>query len=230
MDFSNWNYLYNWDGKQWHRANLVYTPYVSSDKKTLCMSFNRDRNYHTNDQENDVWSQELLTERFLREMKFYGIASKNNIPTLKIIDTDEIKRHIFLEWYGEDFFMQGNEVLPNWKEQWLQRINEMWAANIYKFSLHPNSWVAHDGVLIPFNWFFSFDKNETIIIKDFLIQISSERQEKMQEFLKSLGFDMDSSYDPVILQALAFNSFRANYPEELINEALKRNALLQQNS
>jgi len=217
MNFSDWSYLYNWDGSQNVRANLVYTPYISPDSKTLCMSFNRDKNYHSFIRENELWTEELLYERFLREMKFHGVAYTNNITTIKIIDIDEIKRHIFIEWHGADFYTQGFGVLQNWKEQWLLRIEQMWDAGIFKFSLHPNSWVVHDETLIPFNWFFCFDKNESIIIKDFLIQISSERQEKMEEFLKHLKLDF-------------FLSFKSNYPNELIADIVKKHEILRQNN
>lgn len=231
MDFSNWNYLYNWDGKYWHRANLVYTPYVSLDKKILCMSFNRDKNYHMSSEENELWTEEILTERFEREIKFHNMAKSFYIPTLKILEVDTNRRHIFLEWFGADFYTQGFDSLPNWKEQWLQRISEMWTIGIFKYSLHPNSWVAHDGVLIPFNWFFSFHRTEPkIIIRDFLLQISPDRQEKLEEVLKIMNLSLDTPYDVVALQALALNSFRSNYPEELINQALEKHALLQQNS
>ena len=228
MDFSKWDYLYNWDGEYWHRANLVYTPYVSPDKSTLCMSFNRNKNYHTDIEENKKWTEEMLTERFEREIKFHSMAKSFYIPTLKIRDVNVDNREIFLEWHGADFHTQGFDVLPDWKDQWLLRLKEMWTIGIFKYSLHPNSWVAHDGVLIPFNWFFSFSRNDpNITIKDFLIQISSERQEKLEQVLHAMGMDLDTPYDVNTLQKLALNSFRTNYPQDLINQALENHALLQ---
>ncbi len=226
MDFSNWDYLYNWDGEYWHRANLVYTPYVSPNKKTLCMSFNRDTNYHTDVEENKLWTEQLLNDRFSREIKFHSMAKSAGIPTLNIIDVDLSKRLISFEWHGADFYTQGFNTLSNWQDQWLQIIRKMWNAGIYKFSLHPNSWVAHEGTLIPFNWFFCFEKNESIVIRDFLIQISSERQEKMEAILKALNLDLDKPYDPHKLQTLAFLSFKYNYPDELIDQVVKNHAIL----
>lgn len=226
MDYSNWDYLYNWDGKYWHRANLVYTPYISPDKKTLCMSFNRDKNYHTDLEENKLWTEKLLNDRFSREIKFHSMAKAAGIPALNIIDVDLGSRQISFDWHGADFHTQGFDSLPNWQEQWLQRINEMWDAGIYKFSLHPNSWLAHEGTLIPFNWFFCFEKNESIVIRDFLIQISSDRQEKMEDILKALNLDLDKSYNPCKLQILAFLSFKYNYPNELIEQVIKNHAIL----
>ena len=226
MNFNDWDYLYNHDGKHYHRANLVYTPYISPDKKTLCMSFNRDTNYHTDTEENKLWTDSLLQERFVRELNFYFMAKKAGIPTLYLQSFDALSRHIFFHWPGADFYTQGFDILPNWQEQWLQRINEMWSAGIYKFSLHPNSWVVREGTLVPFNWFFSFTKDEAIVIKDFLIQISSERQEKMEAILKALDLDLDKPYDPYKLQTLAFLSFKYNYPNELIEQVIKNHAIL----
>ncbi len=230
MNFNDWKYLYNWDGKNWHRANLVYTPYISPDGNTLCMSFNRDINYHTNLAENELWTDQLLNDRFSREIKFHSMAKAAGIPTLNIIDVDLGKRLISFEWHGADFYTQGFDSLDNWQNQWLERITQMWNAGIYKFSLHPNSWVAHEGTLIPFNWFFCFTKDESIVIRDFLIQISYERQEKMEQFLKSLNLDLDKAYDPIGLQILAFLSFKSNYPDELIKQVIKNHDILRQNS
>ena len=152
-----WNYYYNLEGREQVCANLVYTPLVSADKKIFCMSFNRDPAYHKN---NNGWTEEILTERYNRELDFY-ILAKPVVPTLDIIDVDPSKRKIYLEWHGDDFYMQGvrggyDSVLSNWQEQWIACIRNMWSASITKMSLHPNSWISRDGELVPFNWFFSY--------------------------------------------------------------------------
>jgi hypothetical protein len=230
MITDNWTFLYNLEGQEWVRSNLVYTPYVSPDKKTLCMSFNRDVNYHRWPEENKLWTNELLTDRFSREVTFHEIARKASIPTLKIQDINVFKREIYIDWHGDDFLMQGinnggyDKVLPNWQAQWLDRITEMKKAGIYKFSLHPNSWVAIDGVLTPYNWFFSFNKTDPKIkIRDLLIQISIDRQDKLQLMLDHYKMDLDTPYDIPTLQLICFNSFRSNYPESLIDQAIKIN-------
>lgn len=232
MNLSDWNYLYNWDVDQWSRANLVYTPYVSPDKKTMCMSFNRDTSYHTDHEENAQWTDDMLTERFLRELTFHRVATDANIPTLTIQDVDLTSRKLFIEWHGDDFFMQGinkngyDAVLSDWKSQWLARINEMWAAGIYKFSLHPNSWVVSNGQLIPWNWFFSFTKDEpNITIRSLLVQISLGRLEKLEIVLNSFGMNLDTPYDIKTLQKVCFHSFKTNYPEPLIAHVLKNHSI-----
>ncbi len=227
MNFSDWEYLYNWDGKEWHRANLVYTPYISPDKKIMCMSFHRDKNYHTSIDENNLWTEELLSERFNRELYFHSLAKNNDIPTLNIIDVNESRRQLYIEWFQNDFYTQGqmfngyDNVLPNWKSQWISCIKKMWDAGILKFSLHPNSWVAIEDKLIPFNWFFSFERNEKpITIGSLLIQISMGRQEKLQEILKLYNMNLESAYPLTDLQVLCFNSFRSNYSSDLIDTIL----------
>jgi hypothetical protein len=136
-------------------------------------------------------------------------------------------RKIFLEWHGDDFYMQGlkaggyDNVLPDWQEQWRTRIKQMWSANIVKISLHPNSWVAHEGTLIPFNWFYSYDMDETAVIRDMLKQISPARQAKMQIELDKVGLELDTPYPIKDLQVVAFNSFRTNYPSDLIDKIIQ---------
>ena len=218
MNISDWNYYYNLEGQENVRANLVYTPYVSPDNSTFCMSFNRDLGYHKKENENVLWTEDLLTDRFLKEIKFHSLAN-TTIPTLNIKDVDYTDRKIFLEWHGDDFFMQGlksggyNNVLPDWQEQWVTLIAKMRAADIFKISLHPNSWVAYQETLVPFNWFFCYQENDTpITLRSLLLQISSGRQEKLG------SLDLDELQSPRQLQQIAFNSFRHNYPAELFEK------------
>jgi hypothetical protein len=218
----SWDLYYNLEGNELVRANLVYTPYVSADKTTFCMEFQRNPLYHNDPAENAQWSEEDLEQRFLREIQFHSRAS-SVMPTLDLKDVDYQKRKIFFNWHGNDFYMQGlvaggyDNVLPNWQEQWQNLIKKMWSIDLIKISLHPNSWVAHNGVLIPFNWFYSYDSNEYTTIRGMLKQISSSRQEKMFPLLKEYGLDIDTEYSIKKLQPIAFNSFRSNYPAELIN-------------
>jgi hypothetical protein len=222
-----WDYYYNLEGNEKVRANLVYTPYVSTDKQTFCMSFNRDPKYHKYPEEEAQWTPQDLVIRFEREIKFRERAAAV-MPTLAVKDIDIANRKIFLQWHGDDFYMQAikgggyDAVLPSWKEQWTALIRTMQSYNIIKFSLHPNSWTVKDGVLIPFNWFYTYDRNEQpIIIRDMLKQISIGRQEKLRIELEKAGFNLDTPYPVTELQKIAFNSFRSNYPEKLINDILQ---------
>lgn len=222
-DISDWNYYYNWEVNQYVRANLVYTALVSPDKKTFCMDFNRQVGYHCFADENALWTEELLTHRFENELKFHTLAS-NYLPTLKIENVDTVNRRIFLEWTGDDFLMQRMEnanILPNWEDQWMTLLTTMWDNNIAKISIHPNSWTVKDGRLIPINWFFCYPLDgEPIKISSFMIQVSTQRREKMAIALAKLGFDLDTPYTIKEIQTVALNSFRANYSAELIDRAL----------
>jgi hypothetical protein len=218
----NWNLYYNREGTEQVCANLVYTPYVSDDGKTFCMSFNRDPEYH---KDTAGWTKEVLEDRFQREIVFRDRASLV-MPTLPILEIDYKKRRIYFAWPGDDFYMQSlnssySEVLPDWQEQWVKRIEQMWSVNITKMSLHPNSWTVHNEVLIPFNWFFSYNSTDTLAIKDVAIQISEGRQDKLNQVLDKLGMDTETAYSVRQLQKLTFNSFRSNYPDKLIDRILK---------
>lgn len=219
-----WDYYWNEEPGDRFRANLVYTAYISSDKKTLKMSFNRDVNYHTNLIENLDWTEELLTERFNRELKFHKIASIK-IPVAEILDVIDHKREIYLRFPGEDFYMMGyrssyHQVLPNWKEQMIKRFEEMWSLDIIKLSLHPNSWIVYDdGILRPFNWFFTFYQDETVLsLNDLMIQISDSRKNSLLSILEKNQWNVEEKYDLKTLQDIALESFKKNYDNELIKK------------
>ena len=222
---SGWDYYYNIEDTELVRANLVYTPYVSADGETFCMSFNRDPGYHCYSEEEVLWNDDDLTIRFYREIKFHTRASQS-MPTLKVKDIDYTNRKIFLAWPGDDFLMMARtssyeKILPDWENQWIRLIENMWHHDIIKFSLHPNSWTVVKDELVPFNWFFSYDVNELLRVSEVLMQISAERQDKLFAVLDEHGIDIDTQYRVSDLQRMGFNSFRSNYSAELINYILK---------
>ena len=232
-DISNWEYYYNLefvDGTniiEKVRANLVYTPRVSPDKTTFCLDFNRDIEYHFETDVNRDWNDHELETRFEREIKFCTQAKHYGIPVLDIKEVDYGNRRIFIEWPGDDFSVQTfskdrDIVLPDWKEQWLELFRKMQEAKIYKISLHPNSYTIRDGVLVPFNWFFSYGHYElSLNLGSLLLQISKQRQEKLAKVLNDMGYDLTSYYKLDIIQKIGLNSFRSNYPSELIDRALE---------
>ena len=223
---TNWDYYWNEEPGDRFRANLVYTAYISGDRKTLCMSFNRDVNYHSNLEENTLWTEELLAERFQRELKFYNKAA-GKIPVAELLDIDENNKKIYIKFPGDDFYMMGykssyDQVLPNWREQITERFKEMWSLGILKFSMHPNSWIVYeDGILRPINWFFTFEEGEPEkSISEYLIQLSDSRQDKLRPLLEKFNIDIEKKYQLWDLQNICFESFRHNYPSELIDSLL----------
>ena len=223
---TNWDYYWNEEPGDRFRANLVYTAYISGDRKTLCMSFNRDVNYHSNLEENTLWTEELLAERFQRELKFYNKAA-GKIPVAELLDIDENNKKIYIKFPGDDFYMMGykssyDQVLPNWREQITERFKEMWSLGILKFSMHPDSWIVYeDGILRPINWFFTFEEGEPEkSISEYLIQLSDSRQDKLRPLLEKFNIDIEKKYQLWDLQNICFESFRHNYPSELIDSLL----------
>jgi len=227
-DISNWNLYWNLEGDELVRANLVYSAYVSPDKKHFCQWFARDIRYHRSVEENTLWTEQLLEDRFRKELKFHSKA-KEFMPVLEIEDIDEVERKVIYKWPGDDFLMQsisaGSRELAckNWKEQWANLIQCMWNANITKLSLHPNSWTIQDGVMFPINWFFCYDTDkDTDSFENLLIQISPGRLEKMHGVLDKLGMTIQETYSPKRLQEAALNSFRSNYEDDFIDMILEK--------
>lgn len=228
IDITNWNLYWNAEGTQQVRANLVYSAYVSPDRKSFCQWFARDPKYHPHSAENQQWTEELLEDRFRKELKYHTKATRF-MPTLPILDVDERARKIVFAWPGDDFLMQSinagsrEAVISDWKEQWVDLIIKMWKANITKLSLHPNSWTVSKGRLVPFNWFFCYDTDtDKDSFANLLIQISPGRLEKMHGVLSKLGMTIDEMYAPAKLQLAAFNSFRSNYDDELIDSIIEK--------
>lgn len=227
-DVTKWDLYWNIEGTNSFRANLVYSAYRSPDKKHFCQWFIRDPKYHTDLTENAQWTDELLEDRFYKELRFHAIASQH-MPTLKIVEVDEAQRKIIYEWPGDDFLMQSHyagsreTVLPDWEDQWIALIEKMWNANITKLSLHPNSWTVAGDTMIPFNWFYCYDTDTGVDSFDNMnIQISSGRKENLYPILQKFGIEWDKLYPVKQLQLIAFNSFRKNYPTELIERIIKK--------
>lgn len=227
IDTDNWDYYYNFQNEQTIRANLVYTPLVSPDKKKFCMWFVRDENYHYDFETNLMWSDDLLEDRFRKELKYHKLASKY-VPTLEILEVDQQSRKIIIEWHENDFYMDCLEnspesVLSSWDYQMTNIMKKLWKNNIVKLSLHPNSWIVKNDHLVPFNWFFCYDKDTgNDSLKNLIIQISETRLEKVYEIFRHLGYDPSRQYSAIDLQKLALHSFKSNYDEKLINNLINQ--------
>lgn len=205
------------------RANLVYTPYTENN--TFIMSFNRDPEYHFDNDANVLFTEEILADRFDRELRFHEKV-KRVLPTLDIIDVDYMKREIYLEWPSDDFYMLGrntsyDQVLPDWKEQWLHIIRTLRRVNVSKFSLHPNSFVVKNNRLIPFNWFFCFERDELTSLSSVIKQISTERFDKLAPLLNKHNINIDDVKPAREFEQLGLECFTSSYTPDLIEEAIK---------
>lgn len=204
------------------RANLVYTPYVQDN--IFRMSFNRNPEYHFDEEANKLFTDQVLQDRFERELRFHEKVC-TVLPTLEILDVNEDKREIDIEWPSDDFYMLGrqssyDEVLPSWKEQWLHIVRTLKRVNVSKFSLHPNSFVVKNERLIPFNWFFCYERDEPTRIANVINQISTERFDKLKPLLDKHNIGIDEILPAKDFEKLALECFTSNYTEDLISSAI----------
>jgi len=218
-------YYYNENEHGLVRANLVYTPLVDKKKNVMCMSFNRDLHYHFDPNQNALWTDLDLQNRFEKELEYHKKVQKL-LPTLEIYDVDYDNRKIYMEWPSDDFYMLGrneswDRLLPDWKEQWLHIVKTLkHGAKISKFSLHPNSFVIRNQRLIPFNWFFCYDRDEPTNLSGVIKQISIERFDKLKPILDKYKIGIDEIRPAKDFEHLCLMSFSSNYPEDLIEQAI----------
>jgi hypothetical protein len=163
------------------------------------MEFIRQPDYHDKDVENERWTEDMLEERFHREIKFHNTAKAHGVPTLDILDIDYENRRIFIEWFDTDFYTLGQRagsydtLLPGWDEQWLNIMTMLWHHDMYKISLHPNSFAIKNNKLVAFNWFFTYSSEEPeMTLKELSAQISTERMDKLQPVMDMYNVTVDT--------------------------------------
>jgi hypothetical protein len=210
------------------RNNLVYTSLISNDQKTFVQWFHNDSEYHMG--MNEVVDPGLMELKWLREVKVLTEMQRSN-PDLvpEILEIDFQKRKIFLKIDGVDFWQQSlnqlttfDKILPDWQDQMLNIISAHKKLNLYKFSLHPNSYFIVDGQLKSINYFFAYKGTEPLItIEEHRSHISKGRQQEMEDKMKMLGLDWSSKLPFDKLQRLCFESFRTNYSVEFIDKAIE---------
>ena len=208
------------------RNNLIYTSLISLDKKTFIQWYNNDTEYHQG--RNQVVDPTLMEEKWLREVN-YLTQMRNTYPDLipKILKIDLDARKLYLEIDGVDFWQRSldancsfDEILPDWQDQMLAILKAHKERGWYKFSLHPSSYFIVDGKLKSINYFFTYHKNEgPKILKDHQSHISIERQAQMKAIVEQQGISWDEPEPLQVLQQLAFDSFRNNYPADFIEKA-----------
>jgi len=210
------------------RNNLVYTSLISEDKKTFVQWYHNDTEYHMG--MNEVVDPELMEAKWLREVNFLT-QMRNKYPELipEILEINFRDHKIYLRVDGVDFWQQSldnaitfDQVLPDWQDQMLNIISAHKSLNLYKYSLHPNSYFIVDGRLKSINYFFTYRGDEPLItIEEHRSHISKNRQQEMASKMKFLGLDWSSKLPFDKLQRLCFESFRANYPDDFIEKAIE---------
>ena len=223
MDFE---YYYNYvPGKGFCRNNLIYTSLISKDRKTFCQWYYNDTDYHRG--QNQVVNLELMDEKFYREVKFLTIMGENFPSMIPKFDININEKKIYLEIDGPDMWeMVGccgvdySTALPDWDNQMLKIFEAHKSLGLFKYSLHPSSYFIVGGELKSMNYFFTYDTNDdNMSIRSVLSHISEDRQKDLFPKISAMGFNLDDPVPHKKLQHLAFESFKTNFKESVMNRA-----------
>ena len=220
---TNYEYYYNNDNT---RNNLVYTSLISKDKQVFCQWYHNDGIYHGG--KNEVVDPELMDEKFEREVKFLKIMRDEypqHVPSYRL---DYEWKKIYLEIDGIDFWNKADckienydKVLPDWQEQMLEILHAHKELGLHKYSMHPSSYFIVDGKLKSMNYFFTYYNSEpNVSIQEVESHLSVNRREKMKQHLETLNIQWNTPQTWETMDKLCWNSFRANYPQEFIENAL----------
>lgn len=222
-------YYYNdVPGKGLCRNNLIYTSLISKDRKTFCQWYHNDTDYHKG--QNQVVDPNLMEEKWLREVN-YITQMRNKYPDLvpEITNIDLAAKKLYFKIEGPDFWQLAgptvqdyDSVLPGWQEQMLEIFRAHKELGIYKYSLHPSSYFVVDGQLKSMNYFFCYkDTDPLISLRSVMSHISEDRQADLFPKMAAMGIDVDAPTPFNVIQQLAFESFKNNFPSELMDEAKK---------
>tara|TARA_B110000977_G_C10960783_1_gene448455 strand:+ start:431 stop:1051 length:621 start_codon:yes stop_codon:yes gene_type:complete len=204
----------------------VYTSLISKDKQVFCQWYHNDGIYHGG--KNEVVDPELMDEKFEREVKFLKIMRDEypqHVPSYRL---DYEWKKIYLEIDGIDFWNKADckienydKVLPDWQEQMLEILHAHKELGIHKYSMHPSSYFIVDGKLKSMNYFFTYYNSESnVSIQEVESHLSVNRREKMKQHLETLNIQWNTPQTWETMDKLCWNSFRANYPQEFIENAL----------
>lgn len=220
---TNYEYYYNNDNT---RNNLVYTSLISKDKQVFCQWYHNDGIYHGG--KNEVVDPELMDEKFEREIKFLKVMRDEYPQHVPSYSVDYEYRKVYLEVDGIDFWNKADckienysTVLPDWQEQMLEILHAHKELGIHKYSMHPSSYFVVDGKLKSMNYFFTYDNSEpNVSIQEVESHLSVNRREKMKQHLETLNIQWNTPQTWETMDKLCWNSFRTNYPQEFIENAL----------
>jgi hypothetical protein len=204
----------------------VYTSLISKDKQVFCQWYHNDGIYHGG--KNEVVDPELMDEKFEREIKFLKIMRDEypqHVPSYRL---DYEWKKIYLEIDGIDFWNKADckienydKVLPDWQEQMLEILHAHKELGLHKYSMHPSSYFIVDGKLKSMNYFFTYYNSEpNVSIQEVESHLSVNRREKMKQHLETLNIQWNTPQTWETMDKLCWNSFRANYPQEFIENAL----------
>jgi hypothetical protein len=86
--------------------------------------------------------------------------------------------------------------------------------------MHPSSYFVVDGTLKSINYFFCYqDTDLPISLKSVMSHISEDRQQDLLPKMTEAGIDVNTPTDHVQIQRLAFDSFKTNFPDDVMEKA-----------
>lgn len=223
----DFEYYYNdVPGKGLCRNNLIYTSLISRDCKTFCQWYHNDTDYHRG--QNQIIDPDLMEEKWGRETRFL-IEMAWKYPDLvpRILEIDHKEKKIYLEIDGMDFWQKAgpidqnyDSVLPDWREQMLKIIRAHRSLGIYKYSMHPSSYFVVNGKLKSINYFFCYtDQDKKISLRSVMSHISEDRQRDLFPKMAAMNIDIDKPTNFKDIQILAFESFKTNFPSDVMDKA-----------
>lgn len=222
----NFDYYYNNVPEKGRcRNNLIYTSLITKDNKEFCQWYYNDEIYHRG--YNQVVDPNLMNEKFEREVKFLKLMGREypqHVPIFKI-DNDEKK--IYLEIDGPDLWeLAGctgtdySKVLKNWDTQMLEILQAHKNLGLTKYSLHPSSYFIVKGKLKSINYFFTYDQYDNALsLRSVMSHISIDRQTDLFPKMSALGIDIDEPTPHKKIQILAFESFKTNFRDDVMEQA-----------
>jgi hypothetical protein len=198
---------------------------ISKDKKTFCQWYYNDEQYHGG--HNQVVDPNLMEEKWLREINFIQqmeMKYPQHVPEIQ--DIDFINKKLYLKIDGPDMWelagCEGNDysVVDNWEEQMLEIIQAHKDLGLYKYSMHPSSYFVVEGKLKSINYFFTYsDQDLGISLRSVMSHISEDRQADLFPKMEAAGIDVNKDTPHSQIQLLAFDSFKTNFPDEVMEKA-----------
>lgn len=218
-------YYNNVPGKGLCRNNLIYTSLISKDRKTFCQWYYNDEGYHGG--HNQVVEPELMREKFDREICYLNMMGTHYPDLVPKYDIDLINKKVYLEIDGPDMWeLAGcvgtdySHVVPDWDEQMLKIFAAHKSLGLTKYSLHPSSYFVVDGQLKSMNYFFTYGKDDAnISLRSVMSHISEDRQKDLFPKMAALEIDVDKPAAHNDIQILAFESFKTNFRDDVMERA-----------
>lgn len=218
-------YYNNVPGKGLCRNNLIYTSLISKDLKTFCQWYYNDKGYHGG--HNQIVNPELMQEKFDREICYLNMMGTHYPDLVPKYDIDLINKKVYLEIDGPDMWelagCEGTDyshVVSDWDEQMLKIFAAHKSLRLTKYSLHPSSYFVVDGQLKSMNYFFTYGSDDAnISLRSVMSHISEDRQRDLFPKMAALGIDVNKPTAHKDIQILAFESFKTNFRDDVMERA-----------